>query len=133
VHAGQLAAHCTGPIDSSGGCRESYSSYCRCRRSRATSIPTCRATSSNTTRRWTQTRVRSDCRGALPDREESGPDEFSLQIPNTTPALYVALGDADVVRELFSANMEIEVVNDPPAWRFALPRRRVYCALSQRR
>jgi len=47
--------------------------------------------------------------------QESGADAFSLLIPNTTPPLYVALGDADVLHELFSDSTEIEVTEAEPA------------------
>lgn len=46
---------------------------------------------------------------------ESGADAFSLAVPNTTPPLYVALGDADILLQLFSPGTEVDIDDVEPA------------------
>lgn len=52
---------------------------------------------------------------ALDLAAESGADAFSLVVPNTTPPLYLALGDADLLLQLLSPGTEVDVDDVEPA------------------
>lgn len=46
---------------------------------------------------------------------DSGADAFSLLVPHTTPPLYVALGDVDMLLQLLAPATEIDIADDEPA------------------